>query len=77
MIDYKLSQEFEDIKKTRFWKEYVQKLDMSRDTLTRLLCTVKIGEPAVRGDIYQENIRLINQIINLPEKMIGKEDDNG
>jgi hypothetical protein len=71
MIDSQLATEFETIEKTRFWKEYCEKLDEARGRLVKLLCTNRIGGPVVMGDVWQESLKLLDRIIGTPKKLIG------
>jgi hypothetical protein len=67
--------EFLEVEKTRFWGEYSRELDRVREKLMRELVSVDInlGEPMCYGSVLQKNIRLLNQIIELPAKIVGEE----
>lgn len=74
-MDTGLLREFDQIQQTRFWQRYEEELLKARDAASSKLCKdSRIGESVVRGDIWQGNLQVIDQIIDTPSRLIGKDD---
>jgi len=75
-MDSTLKNEFLEIQNTRFWKLYIDAIMKARDAAATQLCkNSRISEPVVRGDIWQGNLQVIDQILAAPSRIIGKEDE--
>jgi hypothetical protein len=76
MINPTLANEFAEIVETQFWKAYIEAIMKARDAAATQLCkNSRISEPVVRGDIWQGNLQVIDQILTAPSRIIGKEDE--
>lgn len=76
MLNSTLANEFLEIQETQFWKKYIELIYKARDAAATQLCkNSRISEPVVRGDIWQGNLQVIDQILAAPSRIIGKEDE--
>lgn len=75
MIDRELQQQFETISKTRFWKEYVDRVIGLRTAHEKLLQNGDISEPTTKGKYWQDVLKYANQILAIPDKLIGTGDN--
>ncbi len=64
-----LEREFNEISETRFWKEYVKKLGDAHLTLGKKLKRDNIGEATVMGKVWQEQMRMIENILDYPKSI--------
>jgi len=64
-----LEREFNEISETRFWKEYVKKLGEAHQVLGKKLKRDDIGEATVMGKVWQEQMRMIENIIDYPKSI--------
>ena len=73
MINQAYFQDFEDISKTAFWRAYETELQSVRETLVKQLTkNSDIGDPATVGDVWQGCLMVVEQILRVPQKLIGK-----
>jgi len=62
--------EFAGITQTKFWESYVNSIiEAKRKYLTKLQKD-PIGDATVKGVIWQENLKLLDEILGLPAKII-------
>lgn len=62
--------EFSDIEKTKFWSEYVDRIEKARKKVATELENGDIEEPRTLGTSLQECLRLLDSILRLPLTMI-------
>lgn len=65
-----LEREWVEISKTTFWRDYVSTIMDAKKKFVTKLQKERIGEPCVRGDIWQENLKLLDEVLGLPSKML-------
>lgn len=65
--------EFSQIEKTSFWKSYTAALESARDGLLMNLSKGKISVPVTQGEAWQAALRVVEQMLDLPWKMVGDE----
>ena len=76
-ISHELEREYREISRTKFWKMFREALDENRLHLTKQLERgATIGTPCTRGEVWQNQIRTIDFMVNLPYKIIGYEGEN-
>lgn len=66
----KLEAEYDRIQKTDFWQLFVNELRAAYKVVNSNLATGDIGKPAVWGQLWQEQKRLIERIFNAPAKIL-------
>jgi hypothetical protein len=71
-MDSALRDEFERIRVTRFWQLFEGELKKARDAAAKNLELGRIGEPTVRGEVWQERLRVIDQIMAAPSRLIDR-----
>lgn len=70
MIDKELKQQYDTIAGTRFWREYVSRIEDLREAHLKLLRNGNISEQITRGKYWQDILKYAEQILALPDKLI-------
>lgn len=66
-----LKAEYDDIRKKGLWGRYAEELRRAKEWYeSELRTNRKIGEPITRGEHWQEVLRRLALIMDLPEKII-------
>lgn len=70
-----MKSEFHSVEITGFWTEYLRRILVEKETLLRNLEMGKIDQPCTLGAAWQVGLRLVNGILNFPEKMIREDEE--
>jgi len=71
------SQEYSEIKKTRFWVDYCDKLIGLRKKIVKKILDpdTNLEKPCSYATILRDTHRFIGQILNIPNTMTGAENE--
>ncbi len=66
-----LANEYETVRHTNFWQIFWKAIEGNRDAAAKKLQnSYRISEPAVQGDVMQERLRVFDQILAAPSRII-------
>ncbi len=64
------NRELREIENTKFWVDYINFIHDAKQRYVTKLQKEPIGEPTVRGVVWQDNIKLLDEILALPNKIL-------